>query len=266
MPSLSDRVAVVTGAGSGMGRAIALALSENGARVVCSDIRKSANSGGFEADIAIDTDEVIRSRGGQAAYVSCDVTKGEDVRRLADQAVREFGRIDIWVNNAGIFTKLETIIDQSEEDFDLTMAVNTKGAWLGCKYAIAQMMKQTPPPSGVRGRIINIASVAALSGVPQESAYCTSKGAVTSMTRQLAIDFGKQGINVNAIMPGVIKTAMTRAYLDEPDVSARFHDLTPFMRIGEASDVASATVFLASDEASFVTGISLPVDGGLLAI
>lgn len=227
---------------------------------------KKANNAGFEADLAVDTDEAIRARGGKARFVLCDVTKATDVANIIDEAVSEFGRLDIFVNNAGIFTKMDTIVDQSEEDYDLTMAVNAKGTWLGCKYAIGQMMPQELPPSCVRGRIINIASVAAMAGANNEPAYCASKGAVTALTRQIAIDFGKQGININAIMPGVIKTSMIRSALDDPGISARFHEWTPFMRIGEPADVASATAFLASDEASFITGVSLPVDGGFLAV
>lgn len=159
MEQLQDRVALVTGAASGMGRATALALAARGAALMCTDIRKSAKGEGYEADVDVDTDDLIRRNGGKAEYRRCDVSAALDVEAAVAAAVEQFGRLDIMVNNAGIFTKLETIIDQSEADYDLTMTINAKGAWLGSKYALRQMIAQEPLTSGLRGRIINIASV-----------------------------------------------------------------------------------------------------------
>jgi NAD(P)-dependent dehydrogenase (short-subunit alcohol dehydrogenase family) len=265
MMQLQDRVALVTGAASGMGRATALALAARGAAVMCTDIRKSAKGEGYETDIEVDTDDLIRRDGGKADFRTCDVSAALDVEAAVAAAVEQFGRLDIMVNNAGIFTKLETIIDQSEADYDLTMTINAKGAWLGCKYALSQMIAQDPLASGLRGRIINIASVGGELGLGGEPAYCASKGAVLALTRQLAVDFGPQHINVNAIMPGVIRTAMTREPMSDDAMVAGLQQITPFPRLGTAGDVGGTAAFLASDEAAFINGVAIAVDGGWLA-
>jgi NAD(P)-dependent dehydrogenase (short-subunit alcohol dehydrogenase family) len=265
MNSLHGLVAIVTGAGSGMGRASALALAGHGASVVCTDIRKSANPDGFEVDKDIDTDELIRARGGKAAYLKVDVRHAAEIEAAVAVAVSRFGRLDIMVNNAGLFTSLVTADQQSEEDWDLTMAVNAKGVWLGSKYALRQMMAQPPRANGARGRIINTASVGGQSGLHLEPAYCASKGAVLALTRQMATDFGPHHIGVNAVMPGVIQTAMTRVPLSDVTTVGFLHQVTPFPCLGTAEDVANAVAFLASDEASFINGAALAVDGGFLA-
>jgi NAD(P)-dependent dehydrogenase (short-subunit alcohol dehydrogenase family) len=145
------------------------------------------------------------------------------------------------------------------------MAVNAKGVWLGCKFALRQMMQQEPLPSGLRGRIINIASVGGASGLHMEPAYCASKGAVLALTRQLAIDFGPHNITSNAIMPGVIQTAMSRDPLSVPAIEAQLKQITPFPRLGMPDDVGRIVAFLASDASAFVNCAALPVDGGFLA-
>jgi NAD(P)-dependent dehydrogenase (short-subunit alcohol dehydrogenase family) len=187
---LQDQIAIVTGSSSGNGRAIALALSAAGATVMCADLDKKARKEGYEPDLGIDTDDVIRSRGGKALYIQADVRAALEVENLVMRTASEFGRVDIMVNNAGVSTGLHTIVDETEEQYDLTMAVNAKGAWLGCKYAITQMLKQEPLETGSRGKVVNIASVAALIGLGRHPAYSASKAAVVNLTRQLAVTFG----------------------------------------------------------------------------
>ncbi|WP_326534605.1 SDR family NAD(P)-dependent oxidoreductase [Pseudorhodoferax sp.] len=266
---LEGRVAVVTGSSSGNGRAIALALARAGATVVCSDLRKDALQGGYETDLGVDTDDVILKAGGRAAFVSGDASKAFDVQNTVQHAVVKYGRLDIMVNNAGVFTGLHSIVDETEEQYDLTMNVNAKGVWLGCKYAITQFLKQDPitTPSGerVRGRIVNIASIGGLVGLALEPAYCASKGAVVNLTRELALDHAPDRININAICPGFLATAMVRSFLEQEDTNKLLHDLTPWPRVGKAEDVAKAALFLASDDAEWMTGSMLTVDGAFTA-
>ncbi|UYC10995.1 SDR family oxidoreductase [Xanthomonas sp. CFBP 8445] len=262
---LDGQVAVVTGATTGIGRGIAVALARAGARVVVGDIIRLPKDGSYDERPDLSTAELIAEIGGSATFVECDVTQSSAVSGAVDAAVSSFGRLDIMVNNAGIFTRLETIVDQSEEDYDLTMAVNAKSVWLGCKFALRQMLQQEPLPGRSRGRVINIASAAGVSGLPLEPAYCASKGAVLALTRQLAVDFGPHGIGVNAIMPGPIQTAMTRPALEDPETVARFRQATPFSRLGTADDIAAAAVFLAGDGAAFINGAAIAIDGGATA-
>jgi NAD(P)-dependent dehydrogenase (short-subunit alcohol dehydrogenase family) len=207
---LENQIAIVTGSSSGNGRAIALALSSAGATVVCADLNKEARKDGYEEDIEIDTDDVIRSRGGKAVYVQTDIRSDSEVESLVKRTASEFGRLDIMVNNAGVFTGVHTILEEPEEKYDFVMAVNAKGVWLCCKYAIGQMLKQEPLETGSRGKIVNIASCAALIGRGKHHAYSASKAAVVNLTRNLAVMYGPQRINVNSVCPGLIPTAMTR--------------------------------------------------------
>lgn len=265
MKRFDNQVAIITGTSSGNGRAIALALAEQGAKVVCSDINKEAREGGYEQDAGVDTDDLIRKNGGEAIFVKVDASKSADMQTLIGKAVAEFGRVDILVNNAGVFTGLKTIVDETEQEYDFTMGVNAKGVWLGCKFAITQMLTQEPRADGVRGRIVNIASIGGLVGLAQEAAYCASKGAVVNLTRQLAIDFAKDRINVNAVCPGFLETAMVRPFLEDADLKAGLESLTPWPRMGTAEDVAKAVCFLASDDAEWMTGSTVTVDGAFTA-
>jgi len=258
---LQDKVAVVTGSSSGNGRAIALALAAEGAAVVCSDLRREAREGGYEGDILTPTDDVIRANGGKAEYVEADAASYAAVENLVDSAVSSFGRLDVMVNNAGIFTGLHTIVDETEDEYDRTMAVNAKSVWLGCKFAIRQMLTQEPV-DGSRGRIVNIASIGGLVGLAFEPAYCAAKGAVVNLTRQLAVDFAPERINVNAICPGFLATAMVRPFLDDPELNKVLHDKSPWPELGTAEDVGKAAAFLATTDARWATGTLLTVDGG----
>lgn len=262
---LQDQVAIVTGASSGNGRAIAIALAAEGAKVVVSDLREEALAGGYEKDIELSTAQAIAKAGGRAIYHQADASKAADVEALVAKAVSEFGRLDLIVCNAGVFTGVHTILDETEEQFDFTMAVNVKGVWLGNKYAIKQFMAQQPRADGTRGRIVNIASIGGLVGLALEPAYCASKGAVVNLTRQLGIDFAPERININAVCPGFLATAMVRPFLEDPEAKAGLEALCPYPRVGKAEDVAKAVVFLASDEAEWMAGSMLTVDGGFTA-
>jgi NAD(P)-dependent dehydrogenase (short-subunit alcohol dehydrogenase family) len=261
---LQDKVAVVTGSSSGNGRAIALALAAEGAVVVCFDIRREAREGGYEGDILTPTDDIIRANGGKAEYVEADAASYTAVQNLVNAAVGSFGRLDVMVNNAGIFTGLHTIVDETEDEYDRTMAVNAKSVWLGSKFAITQMLTQEPV-DGSRGRIVNIASIGGLVGLAAEPGYCAAKGAVVNLTRQLAVDFAPERINVNAICPGFLATAMVRPFLDDPELNKALHEKSPWPELGTAEDVAAAAVFLATSDARWATGSLLTVDGGYTA-
>jgi NAD(P)-dependent dehydrogenase (short-subunit alcohol dehydrogenase family) len=262
---LQDQIAIVTGSSSGNGRAIALALSAAGATIVCADLNKKAREEGYEQDLGVDTDDLIRQRGGKACYVQVDVRHAAEVETLVARAVSDFGRLDLMVNNAGVGTGLHTIVEETEAQYDLTMAVNAKGVWLGCKCAITQMLKQEPlKETGSRGKIVNIASVAGLLGAGHHAGYSASKAAVISLTRQLAVNFGPERINVNAVCPGLIQTAMSRP--TDPVGNEWFEavkQVTPWPRLGTPQDVAFCVLFFCSPEAEWVTGAVLTVDGGL---
>lgn len=262
---LQDQVAIVTGASSGNGRAIALAMAAEGAKIVVSDLREEALAGGYEEDIELSTAEAIKKAGGQTIYHRADASKKDDVEELVAKAVSEFGRLDIMVCNAGVFTGVHTIVDETEEQFDFTMAVNIKGVWLGNKYAIKQFMAQERRANGVRGRIVNIASIGGLVGLALEPAYCASKGAVVNLTRQIAVDYAAEQINVNCICPGFLATAMVRPFLEDKDLNQGLHQQSPWPHLGTPEDVAKSTVFLASDDALWMTGSAITVDGGFTA-
>jgi NAD(P)-dependent dehydrogenase (short-subunit alcohol dehydrogenase family) len=263
---LENQIAIVTGSSSGNGRAIALALSSAGATVVCADLNKNARKEGYEEDIEIDTDDLIQRRGDKSVYVQTDVRDASQVENLVTRTVSDFGRLDIMVNNAGVGTGLNSILEEAEEGYDFVMAVNTKGVWLCCKYAIAQMLKQEPLESASRGKIVNVASIAALIGRARHHAYNASKAAVVNLTRSLAVMYGPQQINVNAVCPGLIPTALTRPTTPEVEQWHRnaLED-TPWPRLGTSQDVAHCVLFLASAGAEWVTGIALAVDGGASA-
>jgi NAD(P)-dependent dehydrogenase (short-subunit alcohol dehydrogenase family) len=181
MSDLSEKVVIVTGASSGMGRAMALALAQAGGTVVCSDVRKSPRAEGHEPDSEVDTDELIVRRGGTARYVEANVAEAADVQRLIDETVGAYGRIDVLVNNAGVMVPVRPITEDDEATYDRVMAVNAKGVWLMCRAALAQMTRQDPH-GRLRGKIVNVSSIAAIAGQPNYACYCASKGAVTSIT------------------------------------------------------------------------------------
>jgi NAD(P)-dependent dehydrogenase (short-subunit alcohol dehydrogenase family) len=255
--SLAGRVAVVTGSASGIGRAIAIRLAHEGASVVVSDVRADPREGGET------TEQAIERCGGTCIRLDADVSRWPDVDRLVAGAVERLGRLDVMVNNAGIAGPAsKPLLETSEADWDEIMAVNLRGVFLCCKRAIAEMVEQEPIGE-VRGRVINISSQHGMVGSPGNVAYSASKGGVVNLTRQLAVDYARRGILVNAVAPGKIMTGSPEQA--DPKLTAYAKSRTPFPRLGRPADVAGAVVFLASDDSLYVSGTNLLVDGGWMA-
>ena len=205
---LEGKVAVVTGASSGIGRAVARRLAVDGARVLVADLRQQPRDGLHEEGGHEPTADLIQAAGGVAIFLETDVSRISDMERTANVAVAELGDLDIMVNNAGIWHGHRTILEETEAEFDSTIATNLKGVWLGCKVAIGHMVR-----AGVGGSIINIASIAGMVGLAAEPAYSASKGGVIGLTRQLAIDYADDRIRVNAISPGFVETSLSRSVM-----------------------------------------------------
>jgi NAD(P)-dependent dehydrogenase (short-subunit alcohol dehydrogenase family) len=248
---LAGKVALITGAGSGIGRAAALRFAQEGARVVVVDWKPE---GGQE------TVRMIRSNGGEAIFVEADVSQDEDARRMVETAVATYGRLDILFNNAGIQV-FGTIPNTPEANWHKVMDVNLKGVYLGCKYAIPHMVAQGS------GSIINTSSVLGLVGDPDLPAYCATKGGILAMTRAMAQAHGRQNIRVNSICPGDVETPIVVEYFEhQPDPEeARRRAAAEYAlgRIAQPEEIANVALFLASDESSFITGTYIVVDGGL---
>jgi NAD(P)-dependent dehydrogenase (short-subunit alcohol dehydrogenase family) len=248
---LAGKVALVTGAGSGIGRASALAFAREGARVIVADI--AADGGG-------ETAHSIEEQGGEAYFVQADVSAAGDVREMIERAVTTYGRLDCAFNNAGIEGEMATTAECSEENFDRTIAINLKGVWLCMKYEIHQMLEQGG------GAIVNCASIAGLVGFPNLPAYTASKGGIVQLTRTAALEYAQSGIRVNALCPGVIHTPMVdRITNRNPETEAQFTAMEPIGRMGAPEEMAEAALWLCSDAASFVTGHPLVADGGMVA-
>ena len=245
--SLEDRVAVVTGAARGIGKAIAETLARSGADVVVMDI---------QADLAEGTArEIATGTGRRMIALKVDVADRESVRHMVDHTIEEFGRLDILVNNAGI-TRDSLIMRMKEEDWDQVLNINLKGAFNCSQAVVRQMMKQH------YGRIVNISSVSGVSGQAGQTNYSSSKAGLIGFTKALAKEVGSRNITVNAVAPGFIETELTADLPREiRDMSIK---LTPVGRFGTPQDIANAVAFLVSDEASFITGVTLQVDGGML--
>ncbi|KAK3699713.1 hypothetical protein LTR37_016318 [Vermiconidia calcicola] len=266
---LQDKVAIVTGASSGLGRAISLAYAAEGASVVCADLRETSRYESSSEEQSAATHEVItEEKAGKATFVKCDTTDPEQVEDLVKKAVEWGGRVDVMVNNAGIGPETANpaaIWDTTMENWEVTNKVNSTGVFLGCKYASKQMLNQEPHSSGDRGWIINTASILGLVAAPQSPAYCASKGAVVNLTRSAALACGPHRIHVNCICPGYTVSALTELLWKDPSMKEKMEKLHPFgNRLGEPEDLARACVFLASEDARWVNGAALPVDGGFL--
>jgi NAD(P)-dependent dehydrogenase (short-subunit alcohol dehydrogenase family) len=254
---LAGKVAIITGASSGFGRAIAVAFAAQGGKVVVGDLHPDASKGGFEAAPDRTTVEEIKAAGGAATFVRCDVTRQADVAGLVQTAVETYGRLDIMVNNAGIYRGGKLAHEFSEEDLDACWTVNVKGTWFGCQEAVKQFLKQR-----TGGNIVNLVSTAGLQGHPKQSVYNISKGGQANLTRCMAIEYGQNGIRVNGICPTYAKTALTRALFDDKGFDDFFTQSIPLKRWGEATDVANLAVFLASCESSYIHGDLVRIDGG----
>jgi NAD(P)-dependent dehydrogenase (short-subunit alcohol dehydrogenase family) len=255
MTRLQGRVALVTGGSSGIGLAAALAFAREGAKVVIG----SRGVGLGEAAV-----RQVRDLGGEAVHVAVDVADAEQVAALVSRCVELFGGLDCAFNNAATGGPGDLCADVSEADFDRTIAVNLKGVWLCMKHEIAQMLRQGGPRPGA---IVNMSSVDGLSGSPNGAAYAASKHGVNGLTRSAAIEYGPAGIRVNAICGGGIGTEMlARAYGEELAWVERYRrPAVPLGRLGRPEECAEVAVWLCSDAASYVTGLCMPVDGGLLA-
>ena len=242
-----DKVAIVTGAGSGIGLATAQGLAAGGARVACLDVV------GAEAAAAS-----IRAEGGEALGVTLDVRDAEGWTRVVGEIVARWGEIDILVNNAGIAVPGDTAADVAEAVWDRILDINAKGVWLGMRAVLPGMVARK------RGKICNVASTAAHIGLRNAAAYCASKGAVLALTRQAGVQYADANIQINSVSPGTTMTGIQRDITDEQ--RAAFLPLTPIGRFAQSPEVAAAILFLCSEGSSFITGADLSVDGGMVAL
>jgi len=251
MPKFENKVVLVTGGASGIGRATAVAFATEGADVVVTDIQIAAG------------EETVRMFGdtkGSGMFVACDISKSSEVAGVVDCCVENYGRLDYAINNAGILGNMALTADCTEDNWDKITNVNLKGTWLCMKHELVQMMKQG------KGVIVNIASNAGMRGVPELPAYSASKGGVVVLTRTAALEYASSGIRINAINPGLIETEMVKKQIKaNPEAVDVFIAEEPIGRMGQPEEIAAAAVWLCSDSASFVTGHLMNVDGGLLA-
>jgi NAD(P)-dependent dehydrogenase (short-subunit alcohol dehydrogenase family) len=253
---LEGKVAVITGAASVQGQAAARLFAKEGARVVVADL----NDEGAQEVVRDITDS-----GGEAATARVDVSREAEVEDMIRQAVEEFGRLDVLFNNAGVGysasdrMKMASVVETPEKDWDTILAINLKGVAMGCKHAIPIMEEQGG------GAIVNNASINALVGLPGADAYTAAKGGIVSLTRVLAVDWGPKNIRINCICPGGVETPMIAPVLSDEQVLSLMRESTPLGRLARPEEIAQVALFLASDEASYLNGAILPVDGGWTA-
>jgi NAD(P)-dependent dehydrogenase (short-subunit alcohol dehydrogenase family) len=246
-----DKVVLVTGGSYGIGRAAAIGFARKGAKVSIADL---------DVERGEETLRRIKEEGGEAIFVKTDVSSEEDVKALVDKTVRTYGKLDCAFNNAGIHKQFVSTIDFSAEDWEEMINVNLKSVWLCMKYEIPQMLKQG------KGAIVNTSSAAGLVGAPSNPAYPASKHGVVGITKSTALEFARKGIRVNCVCPGPTRTGMNEALVaTSPEIVRAMDQKVPMGRIGEPEEVAAAAIFLCSDEASYITGHALPVDGGIVA-
>ncbi len=248
---LEEKVSIITGAGGGMGRVAALRFAAEGSKVVAAD---------NQPDAAEETVRQIRADGGEATPITVDISREADARAMVDVAIHKYGRLDVLYNNAGIMPEADhSVLDTPVEIWDQVMAVNVRGVYLACKYAIPRMIENRA------GSIINVSSFVALVGcsVPQD-AYTASKGAILALTRSLAVQFAPQGIRTNAILPGPVETPLLMDWLVRDEQAKKIRlARNPSGRFGKPDEVVSLAVYLASDESAWTNGASLVIDGGI---
>ncbi len=249
MGRLDNKVAIITGAGSGMGKATAVLFAKEGAKVVIAEIAAKAGE---------ETVRIVKEGGGEAIFVKTDVSKAQEVKEMVKAAIDTYGKLDILVNCAGIARKEVSTIDCPEEMFNEIIATNLNGVWLGMKYGIPEMLKTGG------GSIVNFASIAALEAYVGIPAYSASKGGVISLSRAAAIEYASKNIRVNCVAPGHIATPMLLNSWSQEGLK-RFKGIAPQGRLGKPEEVAQAVLFLAGDESSHITGQTVVIDGGVTA-
>lgn len=248
----NNQTAIITGAGSGIGRATAIEFAQKGANVVLSDINEE---GGYE------TLSLVKNYEGQAIFIKTDISNNREVQDLIKQSIVEFGKIDHMINNAGIGLGFAFFDEIDDEHWNKMIAVNQTGVFY-CMRAALKVMKAQK-----KGTILNVASAAGIAAAPRMGAYCASKYAVVGMTKTAAVEYGRFGIRVNAVCPTVIETPMGTGYLGgHPEIENQMRQMVPMKRFGKAEEVAKTICWLCSEEASYLNGVALPVDGGMKAV
>ena len=250
MASLSGKVAIVTGGSSGIGKATAIAFAREGAKVVVASRREKEGQ---------ETVKQVQSAGSEGFFIKTDVSKETDVSAMVEKTIATYGHLDYAFNNAGIEQIPTPLVEQTEETFDQIMEINVKGVWLCMKHQIPQMLV-----SG-GGAIVNMSSIAGMIGASGLPIYVASKHAVLGLTKSVALEYAKEGIRINAVCPGMIETDLLDRVFANQEVKERLIAMHPIGRVGKPEEIAEAVVWLCSDKASFVTGQSLPLDGGYVA-